>query len=69
MRYQTIQEFNSNTALTPFRDLARNPKLFAPSPILLLLLAACGGGGGGVAPLMGHPYSVIFRLFPSMALL
>ena len=55
MRYQTIQEFNSNTALTPFRDLARNPKLFAPSPILLLLLAACGGGGGGVAPLMGHP--------------
>ena len=47
MRYQTIQEFNSNTALTPIRDLSRNPKLLIPSPILLLMLAACGGGGGG----------------------
>ena len=47
MRYQTIQEFNSNTALTPIKDLSCNPKLLVPSPILLLMLAACGGGGGG----------------------
>ena len=50
MRYQIIQEFNSNTALTPIRDLSRNPKLLIPLPILLLMLAACGGGGGGGGP-------------------
>ena len=50
MRYQTIQEFNSNTALTPIRDLSSNPKLLIPSPILLLMLAACGGCGGGGSP-------------------
>ena len=50
MRYQTTQEFNSNTALTPIRDLSRNPKLLIPSPILLLMLAACGGGGGSPRP-------------------
>ena len=59
MRYQTIQEFNSNTALTPIKELSRNPKLLIPSPILLLMLAACGGGGGGGArPVVTAPASL-----------
>ena len=59
MRYQTIQEFNNNTALTPIKALSRNPKLLIPSPILLLMLAACGGGGGGGArPVVTAPASL-----------
>ena len=60
MRYQTIQEFTSNTALTPIKDLSRNPKLLVPSPILLLMLAACGGGGGGggARPVVTAPTSL-----------
>ena len=59
MRYQTIQEFNSNTALTPIKDLSRNPKLFIPSPILLLMLAACGGGDSfsSIENLIGSNYN------------
>ena len=56
MRYQTIQEFTSNTALTPIKDLSRNPKLLVPSPILLLMLAACGGGGA--RPVVTAPTSL-----------